>query len=111
MPVRVSVVEGAPMEIDGGMVSTTHVTEAGEASMLPTPSTARTSNVWEASDNPEKFTGLVQLVKAPPSNRHWKPATPTPTSLPVKLKLAEVPFVIAGGWAVMEVSGGTRSIV
>ena len=50
------------MEIVGAVVSTSHVTVAGEGSMLPTASMARTLKVCDASDNPEKFTGLVQLV-------------------------------------------------
>ena len=50
----------------------------------------------------------MQAAKAPPSRLHWKL---DPASVEVKLKLAEVEFVTAGGADVIVVSGAVKSIV
>jgi hypothetical protein len=51
-------------------VSITQVCEAGEASVLPPASVARTSNVCEPSASDVNERGDVQTIHAPPSIRH-----------------------------------------
>ena len=41
-----------PMDVFGGVVSTVHVNWAGEASVLPATSVARTLKVWLSSERP-----------------------------------------------------------
>ena len=41
-----------PMDVFGGVVSTVHVNCAGEASVLPATSVARTLKVWLSSARP-----------------------------------------------------------
>jgi hypothetical protein len=50
----------------------------------------------------------VQAAKAAPSRLHWNVE---PTSVEVKLRLADVELLTAGGADVMVVSGAARSIV
>ena len=85
-----------------------HVYVAGVVSTFPSASVARTRKVCEATERLLRFRGLVQAAKAAPSSEHWKVE---PALLEVKLKLALVWFVVAGGLAVIVVSGGVRSMV
>ncbi len=54
----------------GGTVSITQPCDAGEASVLPPTSVARTSNVCAPSASAVYERGEVQAVQAPPSRRH-----------------------------------------
>ena len=89
-------------------MSIVHAWVAGEASVFPAGSVARTSNVWFPAASPVYVWPLAQALKAAPSSRHWKLL---PVSLDVKLKLALVWFVGDGGAEVIVVCGGVVSIV
>jgi hypothetical protein len=90
----------------GFAVSRCHVQVAGEASVLPAGSVARTSNVWELSVSPATPFGLAQGVQLPPSMRHSKV---DPLSEELKVKLGVVAFDGSAGSAVIVVSGAVRS--
>lgn len=74
---------------------------------MPARSTARTLKVWLRLESPASFFGDAQAAKAAPSRLHWNLAPGSE----VKEKLAVVFFVLAGGPAVMVVSGGVASPV
>src|SRR5258706_3247394 len=70
--------DGPPViEVFGATVSTVHVLDAGDASVLPVASFARTRNVCEPLARPEYAFGLVQAAEAPPSMRHSKVEPPS----------------------------------
>src|SRR3954471_9451804 len=73
--------------VSTGVVTTVHVRVAGEASVLPAPSVARTSNVWEPSARPEYALGDVHAAYAPPSMRH---SNVEPDSVDANPRLAEL---------------------
>src|SRR5438067_1853892 len=75
--------------------------------MLPTVSMARTWNVWLPGERPLYAFGLVQVANAAPSSLHWN----VPLFVEVNEKDAVVTLVEGGGWRVMLVFGGVRSIV
>jgi hypothetical protein len=97
----------AVIVVSGGVVSTTQVNDAGEASTLPAESTARTWNVCDALDRPAYVLGVEQAVKPPPSIWHWN----VPASVDVNENDADAAFVGFTGLAVIVVSGGVRSTV
>jgi hypothetical protein len=113
---NVALVEGefaggtvGPIVVSGGVVSMTHVYEAGLPSVLPALSVARTWKVWLPSARPEYVFGDVQDVKAAPSRLHWKLE---PGSVEEKSNVAPVAIVSAAGSdGPMLVSGGVASIV
>ena len=69
---------------------------------------ARTRNVWLPMDKPLYVVGVAHPENALPSRLHVKVL---PLSVDVKLKLAVVLAVVAGGFEVIFVSGGVISIV
>src|SRR3954452_2454009 len=71
--------------VSSGVVSIVHVRVAGEASVLPAPSVARTLNVCEPSARPEYALGEVHAAYAPPSMRH---SNVEPDSVDVNATLA-----------------------
>jgi hypothetical protein len=85
---------------------TIQVCEAGVGS-VPAPLTARTWNVWLPGESVEYACGLVQAANAPPSIAHSNVAPP---GVEVKLKLADVLSVLAGGAEVIVVSGTTSPL-
>src|SRR5947207_4814638 len=75
--VRVVLLEGlegpVSMLVSGAVRSTVQVWVAGEASVLPAASVARTSKVWLPSLSAgERVSGEVQAVQLPLSIRHSK---------------------------------------
>ena len=61
---------GNAIVAEGSVVSSVQVKVAGEASVLPAPSAARTSKVWEAWVRPLELFGEVHALHEPPSSRH-----------------------------------------
>jgi hypothetical protein len=98
------VVSGAV--VSGGGTFTVHVRLAGEASVLPAASVARTSNVCDPFARFEYAFGDVQAAQAPASMRHWKVE---PLSVDVNEKLAELLVDVPDGPPVMFVSGAVVS--
>jgi hypothetical protein len=92
----------------GAVVSTVQPCEAGVLSTLPAASIARTRKLWAPGAKPVYAWGELQAANAPSSSEHWKVE---PGSLAVKLKLALVLEVCAGGDAVIVVSGADVSTV
>ncbi len=103
------------MVVSGGAVSTVQVRVAGEASVLPAWSIARTAKVWLPSARPLYDAGLVQAVKTAPSRLHSKVRLPGSemSSVPVKMKEAEALLMDepSAGPLVMEVFGFTVSMI
>src|SRR3954447_16663129 len=64
------VVSGAVVSAGGTGALTVQVAAAGEASVLPAASVARTSKVCDPTVRPERALGDVQAAHAPPSMRH-----------------------------------------
>jgi hypothetical protein len=101
-----------PESIDafGADVSILQPKLAGVWSTFPASSTARTSKVWEPSVSEEYACGAEHAVKAPPSRRHSKLATPEPpASLPENVKLAAAESLCAGGVISIWACGGVES--
>ena len=94
--------------VSGAIVSTVHVRDAGDASALPTPSTARTRNLCSPSARAESVCGLEQLANGPPSKAHSKPA---PVSGEEKKKLAVLEATVPDGPESIAVSGAVVSTV
>ena len=90
------------------MASTDQVAVAGVGSTLPTPSDARTENVWLPSVSAVRSAGDVHAAKAPASSLHSKVA-----GAPVAVKAIESAVVemVAGIVVVMLVSGAVVSTV
>src|SRR3954471_15826856 len=97
-----------PIDVSGGVASTVQPYEAGLASTLPAGSMARTWNVCNPSTRPEKAFGLAHDVKLAASSLH---SNVEPGCVVEKEKLALAVFDSAAGCAVIDVSGGTVSIV
>src|SRR5436309_14209036 len=96
------------MVVSGAVVSMVQVKLAGVASTLPAVSMARTWKVWLPRAGERWVGGLVQSLKATPSSLQSKVL---PALVAVKLKLAVVLLVRAGGLAVMVVAGAVVSMV
>jgi len=97
------------MVVFGAVRSTVQVSLAGEASVLPAASIARTSNVWLPSARAgETVYGLLQADQLPPSTRHWNVE---PDSDELKEKLGVASFDGFPGVESMVVFGGVRSTV
>ena len=93
----------------GAVLSSCHVQLAGDASVLPARSTARTSSVCGPSTGVvASECGLVQVVHDPPSRRHSKRRA---VSLAEKVKVGCAAFVGSPGWVNRFVSGSVRSTV
>src|SRR5712691_10973066 len=92
----------------GGVRSTSHVQEAGDGSVLPARSIARTSKVWEPSESASRTWVLVQAEKSPPSTLHSNAEL---VSVEAKSKLGVGAFDGSPGRVPIEVSGGVRSTV
>jgi hypothetical protein len=90
----------------GFVVSRCHVHVAGDASVLPAGSVARTSNVCALSVRPARLCGLVQGAQPPPSMRH---SNVEPVSDELKVKLGTAAFDGSAGLPVIVVSGAVRS--
>ena len=89
----------------GAVASIVQVYEAGEPSVLPAASVARTSKVCEPSATPLYAFGEVQAANEPPSSLHSKVEPP---SLDVNEKLGESLFDGSPGCAVIVVFGPGR---
>lgn len=92
--------------VSGATVSTVQVYDAGEPSMLPAASVARTAKVCEPSAMPLKLWGDVQDAHGPVSNRH---SYVTGLSSDVNANDADVEFEAKGGFDVMVVLGAVAS--
>ena len=97
------------MLVVGPVVSTSQVKLAGVGSALVAASIARTWNVCEASVKLVYVLGEVQAANVPPSSLHSKLATPEPTSVPLKLNVAEELLLGFDGLPSMVVFGGMVS--
>ena len=86
-------------------MSTVQVKEAGEASVLPAVSVARTSKVCGPSPRAARVLGLMQEEKPPASIWHWKELPPE------KLKVGVLSLSGSGGETSMEVTGAAVSMV
>lgn len=73
---------------------------------MPAASVARTWKVWLPLAKLLYACGLTQAANGPASRLHWKVL---PASVAVKVKLALVLLLTAGGFAVRVVSGGVVS--
>ena len=91
--------------VSGATASTVQVRCAGVASMLPTPSTPRTSYVCDPRARPGSDEGDEQVAHAPPSRRHWK----VETSSAENVNCAVLSVVVAGGPEVIVVCGAVAS--
>ena len=89
-------------------MSTVNDRLAGEASVLPAASVARTSNVCAPSDSAPVVNGEEQDANAAASTRH---SNVEPASVAVKENVGVLSLVGPDGPAVMVVSGGVMSIV
>jgi hypothetical protein len=87
-------------------VETVHDRDAGEASVLPAASVARTSNVCAEAARPEYAFGDEHAPQLPPSSRHWNDE---PDSVELKSNDADVLDTVPDGPAVIDVSGGVVS--
>lgn len=98
------------IEVSGARLSTVHVWTAGEESVLPAPSVARTSTLWAPSVRPVSDIGEVQVVHGAllldASTRHSKVE---PLSFAEKARVAELDLVFALGPESTVVSGAVRS--
>ena len=101
--------DGPVMVVTGGVVSTVHVLDfAGDLSIFPARSVARTWNVCFPSTKGADVHGLVQNPNTPPSRLHPKVL---PSSVEVKEIVAIGFLVKIGGLEVMIVFGIVLSIV
>jgi hypothetical protein len=99
----------AVIVVSGGVVSTVHVLAfAGDVSVFPAGSVARTWNACFPSSKVSEVHGLVQDANTPLSTLHSKVL---PASVEVKEKVALGLFVNTGGLEVMVVFGAFVSIV
>jgi hypothetical protein len=94
------------MVVLGAVRSTVHVREAGDASVLPAGSVARTSKVWLPSVSADNVCGLVQDDQPPPSTRHWKLE---PDSVELKVNVGVALFDGLDGLESRLVSGAVLS--
>src|SRR6266852_314711 len=95
------------MVVFGAVRSTVQVWLAGEASVLPAASVARTSNVWLPSASAGEIVyGLLQADQLPPSTRHWKVE---PDSEELKASVGVLSLEGLDGLESMVVSGGGLS--
>src|ERR1700741_3511527 len=78
----------------GGGRFTVQVREAGEPSVLPAASVARTSKVCEPFVSPEYAFGDVQTPQGPASRGHWKR---DPASEELKPRLADPVVTVPDG--------------
>src|SRR5204863_8678563 len=90
----------------GADVSTVNERVAGEASVLPATSVARTATLWAPLPSAVVVHGLVQLAHEPVSTRHWKV---DPLSLEVKANVGVVSLVGPVGPEPMVVLGAVVS--
>jgi hypothetical protein len=97
-----------PIDVSGGVASIVHAYESGDASTLPAGSIARTWKVCGPSAIPEYACGVVHDVKLAASSLHSKE---DPGCVAENEKLGAAVFESADGCAVIDVSGGTVSIV
>src|SRR5262249_60401077 len=92
--------------LSAGVWSAVHVRLAGDASVLPAGSVARTSSVWLPSPSADVVSGLVQELQLPPSTRHWKLE---PVSDELKSKVGVASFDGSAGPESIVVCGGVLS--
>ena len=93
----------------GAVVSTSHVNVAGEASVFPATSVARTLKVWlPSARGPGYARGLAQPPQRPASSLHSKAE---PGSSAVNAKLAAVALVGSAGCESIVVAGASVSTV
>jgi hypothetical protein len=93
--------------VSGIVVSVVHVYVAGDASVFPAWSVARTSKVWLPSASDGSVCGLVQDAQLPPSTRH---ANVEPASLELKLNVGVSSLDGSGGFESIVVCGGVLSM-
>jgi hypothetical protein len=99
--------EGDPViVVVGATVSTVNVRVAGEGSVFPAASVARTETVCEPSLSDGVVHGLVHVTHAPLSTRHWKVE---PLSLELNPNAGVGSLVGPLGPEVMVVCGGVVS--
>ena len=91
----------------GADVSTVNERVAGEASVLPAASVARTDTLWAPLASAVVVHGLVQLAHEPVSTRHWNV---DPLSLDVNANVGVVSLVGPVGPEPIVVSGATLSV-
>ena len=91
----------------GAVVSTVQVKLAGVGSRFPAVSIARTWKVWLPTASPARLSGVVHAANAAPSRLHSK----LPASVEVKVKVALVELLTAGGVEVSVVFGAVRSTI
>ncbi len=101
----VIVVSGAVVS-GGGAVSTVKTRVAGDASVLPATSVARTDTECAPSPSAEVVHGLVQLTHDPESTRHSNTEL---ASLDVNANVGVLSFVVPVGPDVIVVSGAVVS--
>ena len=100
------------IEVSGGVASSgvdaliVQLREAGDASVFPAASVARTSNVCAPASSAEYDVGDAQSLHAPASRRH---SNVEPGSLEANEMLVEPLVTSPLGPAVIDVSGGSRS--
>jgi hypothetical protein len=87
------VVSGAVLSTGGAGAATVQLRLAGEVSVLPAASVARTAKVWDPTAT-MRASGGAQVPQAPESSEHWKLE---PLSLEVKAKLTLVRVVVPKG--------------
>src|SRR4051812_49021352 len=85
---------------------TVNVWVAGEASVLPAASVARTLKMWLPAASVEVVRGLVHVTQLPESTLHWKVL---PDSVEVNAKVGLVLVVLLGGPELIRVSGAVVS--
>ena len=90
----------------GADVSTVNERVAGEASVLPAASVARTETLWAPSPSAVVVHGLVQVAHEPVSTRHWNVE---PLSLAVNANVGVVSLVGPVGPEPIVVSGAVVS--
>ena len=101
------VVSGGVVSAGGGVVvSTVNERVAGEASVFPATSVARTETLCAPSLRAAVVHGLVQSAQAPESTRHSKTEF---ASVAVNAKVGELSLVVPVGPDVIVVSGGVVS--
>ena len=95
------------MVVFGATVSTVHVYEAADPSILPAVSVARTAKLCDPSASDVVVNGDVHVAKAAESNEHWK----VEVSFAVNSKLGVAELFGLVGYTVIVVFGSSVSIV
>ena len=92
--------------VSGGVVSTVNARLAGDASVFPAASVARTSKVCAPSASTADVNGVAHEANTPESTRH---SNVEPDSVAVNENVGVLSLVAPDGPAVIVVSGGVVS--